>query len=922
MPVTGGITAPKIIPLKQYTDGTSNATIDTATYIELKCETPNSRIFFTTDGSNPNPWRKKVNGREKTFSYKAPFALRSGRRVVKAMAVHNVTQVESHVVTKQFMVSDLNESDSENDQRYEEESTGSDMDYDRYETQHGAIVHRHETQPLDESMDNFLRRNADQGFAATNHSGTQINLWGQVPGLNWDVRTPNSTNIYGSYFNPVAVVPPIYQPSVPSHVDNSVTPQQLSMIATQLSQCIDQTRHMTIAEVRELLKQMTDKISASNKLEAPHKAYPLLAISQGGGDLPGQLEHIHSHLLEYTRRDPRLSALISNARMGKILSADFDEGDSSFLLTVQLENPLASQSYRPAQSSVERPRTVAKKTDKEDKFKEPSEPPQPVPSLPEVTSSQKSLSKNEEKSEAKPTPSTPIKSAETSTDCKHSETTDDSDPAWEIVEDSDSGPYSELVGGGYASHVGFGTGMPMGSGYTPGLANPSDGFQSYPGVTDPFMGPSGENFPGCGQPNCSFDSGSTPNPILPPAPPSFGNTGYQPGAPSNRSSFPSGNTEPQSDMKFPTPNAGAALGIAENSLATNSNAYARDSIAEAIGGFTPLKPHEDIYAPTLKPFPNFNAFEDCERLKKAMKGLGTDEKTIIDIMGHRSVEQRTKIVLQFKTMYGKDLIKEFKSELSGHFSECVEALCYSPEDFDAMQLRKAVKGAGTDEDALIEILCSRTNEQIRKVKEAYKRMHDRDLEKDVINDTSRYFKRILVSLLQANRDESTTVDREAARRDAEELYKAGEKRLGTDESKFIMILGSKSFAHLRVVFEEYGKVSKNDIEKALKSEMSGDLLKSMLSIVRCIKNKQKYFAYQLLKSMKGLGTRDRTLIRIIVSRCEIDLARIKEEFQKDYGKTLEHWVSVSKSKISDLPWWLYLLIWWLTGSVDSGNHIA
>lgn len=45
-----------------------------------------------------------------------------------------------------------------------------------------------------------------------------------------------------------------------------------------------------------------------------------------------------------------------------------------------------------------------------------------------------------------------------------------------------------------------------------------------------------------------------------------------------------------------------------------------------------------------------------------------------------------------------------------------------------------------------------------------------------------------------------------------------------------MILGSKSFAHLRAVFEEYGKVSKNDIEKALKSEMSGDLLKSMLSI--------------------------------------------------------------------------------------------
>lgn len=303
-------------------------------------------------------------------------------------------------------------------------------------------------------------------------------------------------------------------------------------------------------------------------------------------------------------------------------------------------------------------------------------------------------------------------------------------------------------------------------------------------------------------------------------------------------------------------------------------------------------PHEDIYAPTLKPCSSFSASEDCQRLRKAMKGMGTDEQAIIDVMGHRSVDQRLKIVQQFKTMYGKDLIKEFKSELSGHFYDCVEALCYSSAEFDAMQLRKAVKGAGTDEDALIEILCTRTNEQIRQIKRAYSSMFQgRDLEKDVISDTSGHFKRVLVSMLQANRDESPAVDKQAARRDAETLYQAGEKRLGTDESKFNMILASKSFAHLRVVFEEYFRVSKHDIEKALKSEMSGDLLRSMLAIVRCIRNKQQYFAHQLMKSMKGLGTKDRTLIRLIVSRCEIDMQVIKQEFHKANGKSLESWIT-------------------------------
>jgi hypothetical protein len=62
------------------------------------------------------------------------------------------------------------------------------------------------------------------------------------------------------------------------------------------------------------------------------------------------------------------------------------------------------------------------------------------------------------------------------------------------------------------------------------------------------------------------------------------------------------------------------------------------------------------------------------------------------------------------------------------------------------------------------------------------------------------------------------------------VYQAGERRWGTDENTFNMVLASQSYEQLRAVFDAYHKVSGKDIEHAIRSEMSGDLATGMLTI--------------------------------------------------------------------------------------------
>lgn len=293
-----------------------------------------------------------------------------------------------------------------------------------------------------------------------------------------------------------------------------------------------------------------------------------------------------------------------------------------------------------------------------------------------------------------------------------------------------------------------------------------------------------------------------------------------------------------------------------------------------------------ISTPTLRPYQPFNPSDDAAKLYKAMKGFGTDETVLIDVLCRRTSQQRQEIAMQFKSGYGKDLLNNLKSETKGNFELVCKALMYTPSQLEAHDLKKSIDRVGTDEDALIDIICTKSNTEMINLKNAYKLMYHRDLEQDVKSDASGYFKRFLVSLIAAHRPE-TAPDQQRAVQLARALYEAGEKRVGTNEVEFNRIFASESFAQLRLVFDEYYKLTGHDIDKAIRKEMSGDVERAFLAIAQIARNPSAYYANRLHETMACAGTKDRSLVRLMVLRSEIDMMDIKTEYQRKHGKPLE-----------------------------------
>ncbi|XP_028317263.1 annexin A2 [Gouania willdenowi] len=268
---------------------------------------------------------------------------------------------------------------------------------------------------------------------------------------------------------------------------------------------------------------------------------------------------------------------------------------------------------------------------------------------------------------------------------------------------------------------------------------------------------------------------------------------------------------------------------------------------------------------TVRPFSNFNPDKDAMELQAALEKK--DVNTVVRILSNRNNAQRQVISQTFEELIHKDLQTALKKVLSGDLETFMLQLMMYPLHFEAFRLQQAMAGLGTDEETLMEILCTKSAKQLQDVSVAYNQFYKKDLEKELKAETSGDFAKLVVALLN-KQSVSGVVQRDI------EVLSASLKGKKAEASPWIDILTSRDVEYLNKVFMGLEMETGQTLDQIVEKRFSGDFRMGLNILVQCIENPFIYLA-------KRLHTMKTPVVHgIMVSHSEEDLLCIRAAFIK------------------------------------------
>lgn len=303
---------------------------------------------------------------------------------------------------------------------------------------------------------------------------------------------------------------------------------------------------------------------------------------------------------------------------------------------------------------------------------------------------------------------------------------------------------------------------------------------------------------------------------------------------------------------------------------------------------TPASPGYDINQRAAVPRVDTSA--DAESLRKAMKGFGCDERALIKVLIQRKYSNPwaiAQLVEDYNKRFMRDLAQDIEKETRGEFETVLLALVSGPLGSDARILKKALVRAGTDEEALNDVLLCRSNADIRAIIVEYRKLRGKELAEDIKDDVDDTLYRMYSMILGATRaEDAVPVDPNYIDHKVTELQRATEGTIGTNDIAVAQILVAANDNQLRELSRVYHAKYHRSLEKVIADEFRGDMEDALLRIILQGKDRGHADALRLGQALQR--GKDRLFINRVVSLYwnPQRLQEAKAAYKKQYGVML------------------------------------
>lgn len=306
---------------------------------------------------------------------------------------------------------------------------------------------------------------------------------------------------------------------------------------------------------------------------------------------------------------------------------------------------------------------------------------------------------------------------------------------------------------------------------------------------------------------------------------------------------------------------------------------------------------KDTLTQQLQPLLAQTYERDADDIYNAFHGFTKDKPLLVTILCARTYHQIGEIAKVFERKYHVRLIEKVINELTtvigtiltGSSTGLSKLLTYrimpQPER-DAAMLKDCTDGMSLDDVGLLEVICTRTNLELRAAIFCFNQTYKKDLIELVRSKCSyKNYRDFVMKILECNRDEDNIPFPQAtAQAFASELYQAGGARsFGMEPEPFIRILANCNYVQFESINEYYPNRA---LIKDITAKLGGDFQLAVLT--RCT-DKYDYFANRIETALRGFtGADTDTLCRILGCMSRPESLKLKFAYNRlGFKRTLD-----------------------------------